>query len=144
MTRPSAVHISACDRQRDRLPLPFFGISDVARKRLSRGVRQRVQKTRAILLRSNLVISSLNSLGGCVSPHAGSISQAQHRSMRYIFDTISEFNVQPSTSVVATHEALRALLGVSHPYSNEESAWLSRTNLVVCRFLQSVHSPYRC
>ena len=105
-------------RNRDVFPMPLLDIGPMVRKGLSRGTRQRVQRTRARILRVNEVLTALNGLYDTYPKIDAVPNAAQKELVRVLWRRVSEFKI-PVGSHDATYEARRALLGVSHPYSKE-------------------------
>ena len=100
-------------------PLPLVQQEDIPRSSLSRGTKQRVCRRRAVDMRVNGAVRSLNWLSGCGS--AG-----QHRSALHdqVLDHVREVMVRtaPEGAIPQPHEAARALLRSRAGYDPDDQS----------------------
>ena len=108
---------SGDDRQRDVFPLPLAPVPRLSRRGLSRGVRQRLGKERAIESQLAAAVASLNEMYGSPSQR-GLVSAVQTEALDGIKRRL-ECCVWPS-NLLSPREAAAALLGTDLGYDGAE------------------------
>ena len=103
---------------RDLLPLPYLDAATPPSVSLSRSVRQRVLRERAVVVECNRTIVVANTLAGHSQPPALSASRAQRAAQQQFVD-VHAAAPRVQWTREATKEAECALLGRSIAYDSD-------------------------